>query len=815
MRKTFLFLALGLLLTTLGAQAADKEIYSKLVDDGKTLLFVYDDQRSGVADSQHPTLYDPANNPGARFEGYNVNITAIHLDESMQDYKPLSLRYFFGGSKTTNSLYNVTQIRHLDYLNTSSCQTMECMFFGMNKLESVDLSKFNTANVQNMTKMFMYCQKLASINLSAFNTWKVTRMDWMFFDCRALTALDVTILNTSNVTNMNSMFQNCGNVKELNLLNFDMAKVTDATYMFAGCSSLVTILCGNDWSKLSLTSDGMFQSCNKLKGGKGTTFDSAKQDKTYARPDGGTSAPGYFTAPKKVYTEFVAATSTLTYYCDDLYPTREGAVEFYNPSNGDHFPIDYASKVEKIVVNASMADTALTYMSYLFSSRPLERRLVNVTDITGLENLNTSKTTSMSYMFAGLESLTVLDLTMLETPNLSAMDHMFYHCIALEKLDISSFNTSKVTSMRETFLDCLKLRAFNFTKADCSKVTDMTRLFAGNSGSTKPNAMVTIWCNADLTSKTASNCGDMFLNCQNIEGGKGTKYNASYIRNEYARPDGGPESETPGYFTPTSVLQAMIDEVVESLEALVTTPDATVQAIIDAEVADVQNYDWDLNSTLTFNQSGFDATFSEAWFLEVKGKVADAYQLSAAKKALSGIIAELQDLYNFAATYAEAKDIKFIQDQIDAAQAVVDNPAATLSQVNDAKTAAATALETDAGLILLVAQQEACKELEALLKPDDSDACKQIVANAKNVVINTTWDKTKTVKENIDIISKTFYDNYNLTIVALEEQREKDHPTAIDQILNTQLLDGKFIRNGQLFIQRGEEIFNAQGARVK
>ena len=32
-----------------------------------------------------------------------------------------------------------------------------------------------------------------------------------------------------------------------------------------------------------------------LVGGKGTTYDSSKTDKTYARPDGGEEAPGYFT----------------------------------------------------------------------------------------------------------------------------------------------------------------------------------------------------------------------------------------------------------------------------------------------------------------------------------------------------------------------------------------------------------------------------------------------------------------------------------------------------------------------------------------
>ena len=43
----------------------------------------------------------------------------------------------------------------------------------------------------------------------------------------------------------------------------------------------------------------MFNSCNakitNLVGGAGTTYNSSKIDKTYARIDGGTSNPGYFT----------------------------------------------------------------------------------------------------------------------------------------------------------------------------------------------------------------------------------------------------------------------------------------------------------------------------------------------------------------------------------------------------------------------------------------------------------------------------------------------------------------------------------------
>ena len=39
----------------------------------------------------------------------------------------------------------------------------------------------------------------------------------------------------------------------------------------------------------------MFKNCTSLVGGQGTVYNSSKINKTYARIDGGTSSPGYFT----------------------------------------------------------------------------------------------------------------------------------------------------------------------------------------------------------------------------------------------------------------------------------------------------------------------------------------------------------------------------------------------------------------------------------------------------------------------------------------------------------------------------------------
>lgn len=69
------------------------------------------------------------------------------------------------------------------------------------------------------------------------------------------------------------------------------------------------------------------------------------------------------------------------------------------------------------------------------------------------------------------------------------------------------------------------------------------------------------------------------------------------------------------------------------------------------------------------------------------------------------------------------------------------------------------------------------------------------------------WSVTATYSTS----SKTLVDADNNVI----KEIKLDKTAALEQIANGKTANGKFIKNGQLYIQRGEEIFNAQGARVK
>lgn len=66
--------------------------------------------------------------------------------------------------------------------------------------------------------------------------------------------------------------------------------------MFHGCRKLSTIYVSDLWSMANVTeSKMMFNGCTSLVGSNGTGYNISYVDKTYARIDGGPSAPGYLT----------------------------------------------------------------------------------------------------------------------------------------------------------------------------------------------------------------------------------------------------------------------------------------------------------------------------------------------------------------------------------------------------------------------------------------------------------------------------------------------------------------------------------------
>ena len=203
----------------------------------------------------------------------------------------------FDTSSVTNMswMFYQSQATTLDVSNfdTSKVIDMNHMFWN-SKATTLDVSNFDTSKVTNMSYMFSN-SKATTLDLSSFDTSSVTNMSYMFFSSKA-TTLDVSNFDTSKVTNMRSMFSG-SQATTLDVSNFDTSKVTDMSKMFYDSTKLKTIYASNKFNTDAVTSSiEMFTHSTHLVGGSGTTYNSSYTDKTYARIDGGTTNPGYFTS---------------------------------------------------------------------------------------------------------------------------------------------------------------------------------------------------------------------------------------------------------------------------------------------------------------------------------------------------------------------------------------------------------------------------------------------------------------------------------------------------------------------------------------
>ena len=202
----------------------------------------------------------------------------------------------FDTSNVTNmgGMFQHSQATTLDLSNfdTSNVTNMQCMLCD-SKATTIDVSHFDTSNVTNMQGMFQHSQATI-IDVSNFDTSNVTNMQCMFCDSKAAT-LDLSHFDTSNVTNMQGMFWK-SQATTLDVSHFDTSNVINMEVMFAYMTNLKTIYASSKFVTTSVTSStSMFEKSTNLVGGAGTKYNKSYLDKTYARIDGGTSNPGYFT----------------------------------------------------------------------------------------------------------------------------------------------------------------------------------------------------------------------------------------------------------------------------------------------------------------------------------------------------------------------------------------------------------------------------------------------------------------------------------------------------------------------------------------
>ena len=185
--------------------------------------------------------------------------------------------------------------------------------------EGVTITFDDTKNKQ----LFDGCSKLVSADLRGLDTSNMTLMYRMFADCSKLTSVNLSGFDTSKMTNFVATFLNCFKLTILDLSSFDTAEMSGMNSTFSSCSRLTTIIVSEKFVNTGVTNPttGPFEGCTSLVGGKGTVYNSEHTDYTYARIDGGTANPGYFT-------KILIGTKTKPYAVGDIVFTDGSATPY-------------------------------------------------------------------------------------------------------------------------------------------------------------------------------------------------------------------------------------------------------------------------------------------------------------------------------------------------------------------------------------------------------------------------------------------------------------------------------------------------------
>ena len=411
-----IYLLIFALVAMVAGVNAEPTAYAEYQIGWGKLTFKYGEMPTSSAATVYWDVSDTGDTPpwdmgGAFLAGTQLEFYHVEFDESFKEARPRSCAAWF------KNMNNISEIKGMEYLNTSNVTNMSYMFFYCSHLKTVDVSNWDLSNVIDMSDTFSHCDSLKSLDVSNWDVSNVRYLRYtfshclslkaldvskwnprasvmvsLFRDCSSLTTLDVSNWNLKGTKSISNMFDGCKKLTALDVSNWDVSDVYDMPFLFKGCESIPTLDVSNwDVSKVKYMS-GVFRGCKGL-----TTLDVSKWN-----------------------TSSVLDMDSLFYECNSITTLDVGG---FNTSN-------------------------VRNMSGMFAG------CFRVTTLD-LSNFNTSNVTNMSGMFFGC-GVENLDLRSFDTSNVTSMENMFAGNNPIT-LDIRSFNTSKVTNMQQMFAWCYGL----------------------------------------------------------------------------------------------------------------------------------------------------------------------------------------------------------------------------------------------------------------------------------------------------------------------------------------------------------------------
>ncbi|MBR1544153.1 MAG: BspA family leucine-rich repeat surface protein [Muribaculaceae bacterium] len=404
--------------------------------------------------------------------GYRSSVNKVVFSNNFSVARPTSLYYWFC------LMNNLEQIVGLEFLNTSEVTNMNSTFYGCAKLTTLDLNTFDVSKVTNSSSMFRACSALTTIYCD--NTWEIETSDWMFFECENLKgAIEYAkvLMSSKNANPINGYFTGKWDITvDDNIEHGTVA--TERTWAYT--NEMVTLTVSPDEGgygvyKIIVTGE---RTGNEIAARPG-------EDNTYSfqMPAEAVTVSAVIEPDNEPFVVWCYDTKTL-YFDYGMAPLvgdtymGETVTEVWSGSHVDntanYVPNWHQPYAERVVFKPSFAAARPNGCASWFQGSE------NLTEIEGLEYLNTSEVTTMNRMFNRCISLGTLDLNTFDMTNVTDVSYMFFqsnlqtiYCDKTWDIPTSDFMFSYNSSLEGA------VRYNSSNSNDCAMANPKTGYFTG------------------------------------------------------------------------------------------------------------------------------------------------------------------------------------------------------------------------------------------------------------------------------------------------------------------------------------------------